>query len=121
VLEWLTDVPPQETRFPATDLARAALDSDLATGQIFFVNGKNSLPTRESTDPKPVMAIFGRTTEIVKDIIGRGLGLHPPHAAAHPPVSNSGPFQSGPGSSHATRSANSRSYSGLLGSRCGIQ
>jgi hypothetical protein len=32
------------------DLARAALDSDLVTGQIFFVNGKNSLPTRESTD-----------------------------------------------------------------------
>src|SRR5580692_1641372 len=26
------------------DLARAALDSNLVTGQIFFVNGKNSLP-----------------------------------------------------------------------------
>jgi hypothetical protein len=75
VLEWLTGVPPQETRFPSRDLARAALDSDLVTGQIFFVNGKNSLPTRESTDPKPVMAIFGGTTEIQKEIIVRGLGL----------------------------------------------
>jgi hypothetical protein len=45
------------------------------TGQIFFVNGKNSLPTRESTDPKPVMAIFGGTTEIMKEIIARSLGL----------------------------------------------
>ena len=57
------------------DLARAAPDSDLVTGQIFVVNGKNSLPTRESTDPKPVMAIFGGTTEIQKEIIARGLGL----------------------------------------------
>jgi hypothetical protein len=52
----------------------AALDSDLVTGQI-FVNGKKSLLTRESTDPRPVMAIFGGTTEIQKEIIGRGLGL----------------------------------------------
>jgi hypothetical protein len=51
------------------------LDSDLVTGQIFVVNGKNSLPTRESTDPRPVMAIFGGTTEIQKEIIARGLGL----------------------------------------------
>ena len=71
MLEWLTGVPPQETRFPS----RAALDSDLITGQIFFVNGKNSVPTRESTDPKPVMATFGGTTEIQKEIIARGLGL----------------------------------------------
>ena len=65
----------KETRFPSRDLARAALDSNLVTGQIFFVNGKNSLPTRESTDPKPVMAIFGGTTEILKEIIARSLGL----------------------------------------------
>ena len=39
-------------------LARAALDSDLVTGQIFVVNGKNSLPTRESTAPRQVMAIL---------------------------------------------------------------
>jgi hypothetical protein len=39
------------------------------------VNGKNSLPTRESTGPKPVMAIFDGTTEIQKEIIARGLGL----------------------------------------------
>jgi hypothetical protein len=77
VLEWLTGVPPEETRFPSRDLARAALDSDLVTGQIFVVNGKNSLPTRESTDPRPVMAIFGGTTEIQKEIIARGLGLWP--------------------------------------------
>jgi hypothetical protein len=77
VLEWLTGVPPQETRFPSRDLARAALDSDRVTGQIFFVNGKNSLPTRESTDLKPVMAIFGGTTEIHKEIIARSLGLQP--------------------------------------------
>ena len=75
MLEWLTGVPPEETRFLSRDLARAALDSNLVTGQIFFVNGKNSLPTRESTDPKPVMAIFGGTTEIQKEIIGRSLGL----------------------------------------------
>jgi hypothetical protein len=75
VLEWLTGVPPQEARFPPRDLARAVLDSDLVTGQIFVVNGKNSVPTRESTDPKPVMAIFGGTTEIQKEIIARGLGL----------------------------------------------
>ena len=75
MLEWLTGVPPEETRFPARDLARAALDSDPVTSQIFVVNGKNSLPTRESTDPKPVMAIFGGTTEIQKEIIARGLGL----------------------------------------------
>jgi hypothetical protein len=79
VLEWLTGVPPQETRFPsrdlARDLARAALDSDPVTCQTFVVNGKNSLPTRESTDPKPVMAIFGGTTEIQKEIMGRGRGL----------------------------------------------
>ena len=56
-------------------LARAALDSNLVTGQIFFVNGKNSLPTRESTDPKPVMAIFGGTTEIQKQVIAHSLGL----------------------------------------------
>jgi hypothetical protein len=75
VLEWLTGIPPEETRFPARDLARAALDSDLVTGQILFVNGKNSLLTRELTDPRPVMAIFGGTTEIQKEIIGRSLGL----------------------------------------------
>ena len=75
MLEWLTGGPPRETRFPSRDLARAALDSDLVTGQIFFVNGKNSVPTREPTDPKPVMAIFGGTTEIQKEAIGRGLGL----------------------------------------------
>jgi hypothetical protein len=74
VLERLTDVPPQETRFPARDLARAAPDGDLVTGQVFFVNGKNSPPTRESTDPRPVMAIFGGTTEIQKEIIAHGLG-----------------------------------------------
>jgi hypothetical protein len=39
------------------------------------VNGKNSPPTRESTHPRPVMAIFGGTTEIQKEIIARGLGL----------------------------------------------
>jgi hypothetical protein len=43
------------------DLAGAALDSDLVTGQIFVVNCKNSPPTRESTDPRPVMTIFGGT------------------------------------------------------------
>jgi hypothetical protein len=75
VLEWLTGVPPEETRFPARGLARAALDSDLVTGQIFVVNGKNSLLTRESTNPRPVMAIFGGTTEIRKEIIACGLGL----------------------------------------------
>jgi hypothetical protein len=75
MLEWLTDVPPEDTRFPAKDLASAALDSDLITGQIFVVSGKNSLPTRESTDPRPVMVIFGGTTEIQKEIIARGLGL----------------------------------------------
>jgi hypothetical protein len=75
VLEWLTGVPPQETRFAARDLARAAPDSDPVTGQIFVVNGKNSPPTRESTDPTPVMAIFGGTTKIQKEIIARGLGL----------------------------------------------
>jgi alkylation response protein AidB-like acyl-CoA dehydrogenase len=57
------------------DLARAALDSDLAAGQIFFVSGKNPLLTRESTDPMPVMPIFGGTTEIQKEIIARSLGL----------------------------------------------
>jgi hypothetical protein len=77
MLEWLTGVPPEETRFPARDLAGAALDSDPVTSQIFVVNGKNSLPTRESTDPRPVMAIFGGTTEIQKEIIARGLGLWP--------------------------------------------
>ena len=47
--------PPEDTRFPARDLARAALDSDLVTGHIFFVNvvnvvnGENPLLTREST------------------------------------------------------------------------
>jgi hypothetical protein len=75
VLEWLTGVPPEETRFPSRDLARATLDSGLVTGQIFVVNGKNSLPTRESTDPGPVLAVFGGTTEIQKEIIARGLGL----------------------------------------------
>ena len=75
MLEWLTGVPPQEIRSPSRDPAKAALDSDPVTGQIFFVNGKNSVPTRESTDPQPVMAIFGGTTEIQKEIIGRGLGL----------------------------------------------
>jgi hypothetical protein len=75
VLEWLTGVPPQETRFPARDLARAALDSDPVTSQTFVVNGQNSLPTRESTDPRPVMAIFGGTTEIQKEIVARGLRL----------------------------------------------
>ena len=70
VPEWLTGVPPVETRFPSRDLARAALDSDLVTGQIFVVNGKNSVPTRESTDPRPVMAIFGGTTETRKEIVG---------------------------------------------------
>jgi len=68
-------VPPEETRFPARDLAKAALDTHLVTGQIFVMNGKNSLVTRESADPRPVMAIFGGTTEIQKEIIGRGLGL----------------------------------------------
>jgi hypothetical protein len=75
VLEWLTGVPPEETRFPSRGLARAALDSGLVTGQIFFVKGKNSVPTRESTDPKPVMAIFGGTTEIQKQVIAHSLGL----------------------------------------------
>jgi hypothetical protein len=46
------------------DLARAALDSELVTGQIFFVSGKNPLLTPESTDATPVMAIFGGTSEI---------------------------------------------------------
>jgi hypothetical protein len=39
------------------------------------VNGENSLPTRSPTDPTPVMAIFGGTTEIQKEIIARSLGL----------------------------------------------
>jgi hypothetical protein len=52
-----------------------ALGSDLVTGQIFVVNGKNSLPMREWTDRRPVMAIFGGTTEIQKEIIAWGLGL----------------------------------------------
>ena len=51
------------------------MDSDLVTSQIFVVNGKDSLPTRESTDPRPVMAIFGGTTEIQEEIIARSLGL----------------------------------------------
>jgi hypothetical protein len=38
-------------------------------------NGKNPLLKRESTDPTRVMAIFGDTTEIQKEIIARGLGL----------------------------------------------
>jgi hypothetical protein len=74
VLERLTDLPPEETRFPARDLASAALDSDLITGQTFFTNGKNSAPTRESTDPKPVMAIFGGTTRDPEEDHRRGLG-----------------------------------------------
>ena len=41
-----------------------SLDSDLVTGQILVVNGRNSAPTREWTDPRPAMAIFGVTTEI---------------------------------------------------------
>jgi alkylation response protein AidB-like acyl-CoA dehydrogenase len=38
------------------------------------VNGKHPLLTREPTDTAPVMAIFGGTTEIQKQIIARGLG-----------------------------------------------
>jgi hypothetical protein len=53
----------------------AALDNDLVAGQIFFTNSKNALPTREWTDPRPVMAILGGTTEIQKEIIGRGPSL----------------------------------------------
>jgi hypothetical protein len=44
-------------------------------GQIFFVSGKNPLLTRQPTNTTPVMAIFGGITEIMKEIIGRGLGL----------------------------------------------
>jgi hypothetical protein len=57
------------------DLARAAQESDLIAGQIFFVSGQNPLLTRESTDTTPVMAIFGGTTEIQKEIIACSLGL----------------------------------------------
>jgi hypothetical protein len=60
---------PEETRFPAADLARAAQESGLIAGQIFFVSGKNPRLTRESTDTTLVMAIFGGTTEIIKEII----------------------------------------------------
>jgi alkylation response protein AidB-like acyl-CoA dehydrogenase len=35
------------------------------------VNGTNPLLTRESTDPTPVMAIYGGTSEIMKTIIAR--------------------------------------------------
>jgi hypothetical protein len=44
------------------------------------VNGKDSLPTRESTDARPVMPIFGGTTEIMKEIIGRGSACNPDQA-----------------------------------------
>jgi hypothetical protein len=56
-------------------VAKAASDSDMVTGPIFFVNGKNPLLTRESTDLTPVMAIFGGTPEIQKEIVVCRLGL----------------------------------------------
>jgi hypothetical protein len=39
------------------------------------VSSNNPLLTRESIDTTPIMAIFGGTTEIQKEIIARGLGL----------------------------------------------
>jgi alkylation response protein AidB-like acyl-CoA dehydrogenase len=79
VLEWLTAVYDQRRLASwGRDQAKAAPDSDPVTGQIFIANvanGTNPVPTREPTDPAPVMAIFGGTTEIQKEIIARGLGL----------------------------------------------
>ena len=75
MLEWLTGVPPEETRFPSRDLARAALDSDLVTGPDLLCDGNNPSAKRDGRPTLPVMAIFGGTTEIQKEIIGRGLGL----------------------------------------------
>jgi len=65
VLKWLTTAPPRR-RLAARreDLAGTALDSDLLTAQIFFVNAKDPMLTRESTDPTAVMAIFGGSPEV---------------------------------------------------------
>jgi hypothetical protein len=54
---------------------RTALNSDLVARPDLPCDGENPLPTRQSTDPTPVMAIFGGTTEIQKEIFARGLGL----------------------------------------------
>jgi hypothetical protein len=64
---------PEETGFSARDLVRTALYSAPVTGPDLLSTGKNPPPTRQSTDPTPVMAIFGGITEIMKEIVGRSL------------------------------------------------
>jgi hypothetical protein len=73
----------EQTRFPARGSGREGSARGLP-GQrsghrpyLLFnvVNGKHPLLTREPTDTTPVMAIFGGTTEIQKEIIARSLGL----------------------------------------------